>query len=583
MIKKLLSSLNLTLRVLKNLILRPFRAVRNRVNYMFNAGRAVQKLPGVAKKLPKVLKTKPEKREDYFDWGAFYIAKSLVVLLVVLMIALPLLGVFVVAPQMVRWFGVKDFTVGDAKLENYSGRVCVYYDAEEQYLQFEGRLKKGLETKYGEEYDPNGRIAYAGEFVDGLYEGDGILYYEDGTVKYRGAFVAGRFEGAGEYTDEDGVTYVGTFEKGKISGNGTVIKDGTKWYEGYLDSGELCGEGKLLYPDGTVHYSGTFAAGALNGQGSEYDESGALRYYGAFVSGKYHGEGILYGENGTKRYAGAFEMGAYCGVGTLYGETGERVYEGEFEKGTFNGDGTLYTDAGYTIVGTFKDGAIKGVATCTYPNGLTYEGLFYGEMPSGSGMLNDLLGLFSYAGPFRDGDIDYGSLLLQDVVSVRTYFADLLSQKVKDDEFYLINTSYGIALRCLYAEGSRPACVLEAASKPMIEYVTTVRSAQDIVAPTAKSVGAVDATLPAWIAETFGIDAAGLTCYEAVYDTVAVRYWVNAQTGEIVLKSAASTSQDALAGLAGEEEELEELSDEELNALFDEIGLDPALFADFLS
>ena len=331
-----------------------------------------------------------------------------------------------------------------------------------------------------------------------------------------------------------------------------------------------------------MHYSGTFSAGALNGQGSEYYESGALKYYGAFVSDRYHGEGILYDENGTKRYAGAFERGAYCGTGTLYDESGECVYEGEFEKGTFNGDGTLYTAAGCTVTGTFKDGTVKGVATCTYPNGLTYEGLFQDTLPSGSGKLNDLLGLFSYAGPFRDGDIDYGSLLLQDVASVRTYFDDLLSQKVGDDGFTLVNTSYGIALRCLYAEGSRPACVLEAASKPMIEQTTAIRSVEDIAAPTAKSVAASDATLPAWIAETVGIDAAGLTCYEAAYDMTVVCYWVNAQTGELVLKSAASTDADALTGLVGEEE-WEELSDEELDDLFAEIGLDRTLFEDFLS
>ena len=213
MIKKIFSSIVLTMRVMKNLILRPFRSIRNRVVYFFNAGRVVTKLPGVAQKIPKILKTKPEKREDYFDWGTIYIAKSLVVLLAALLIIVPLLCIFVVAPLVTSWWGVKHFHVDDAKLASYRGRVCVYYDTERENLKFEGRLKKGKAIEYGEMYYENGRIAYAGEYVDGLYEGDGILYYEDGTIKYQGEFVKGRYQGEGEYHSEDGLTYIGTFER----------------------------------------------------------------------------------------------------------------------------------------------------------------------------------------------------------------------------------------------------------------------------------------------------------------------------------------------------------------------------------
>ena len=49
MIKKIISSINLTLRVLKNLIQRPFRIAYNKLLHFFNAGKLATKLPGAAK------------------------------------------------------------------------------------------------------------------------------------------------------------------------------------------------------------------------------------------------------------------------------------------------------------------------------------------------------------------------------------------------------------------------------------------------------------------------------------------------------------------------------------------------------
>ena len=76
MIKKISSGIALTIRVLKNALLRPFRVIYSKVNYMFSAGRVATAIPGAVKKLPKIAKRKPEKREDYFDWGSIYVALS---------------------------------------------------------------------------------------------------------------------------------------------------------------------------------------------------------------------------------------------------------------------------------------------------------------------------------------------------------------------------------------------------------------------------------------------------------------------------------------------------------------------------
>lgn len=211
MIKKISSGIALTIRVLKNALLRPFRVIYSKINYMFSAGRVATAIPGAVKKLPKIAKRKPEKREDYFDWGSIYVAKSLVLLVAVLLVAIPLVYVFLLHPLFTSWWWVRDFRGNDAALSSYSGRVRIYYGEELDELRFEGRLKDGKYEEFGEEYWENGRNKYSGNYSEGQYSGSGILYLEDGTVLYRGEFADGKYNGSGELT-ENGRTFPGSSE-----------------------------------------------------------------------------------------------------------------------------------------------------------------------------------------------------------------------------------------------------------------------------------------------------------------------------------------------------------------------------------
>lgn len=204
MIKKISSGIALTIRVLKNALLRPFRVIYSKINYMFSAGRVATAIPGAVKKLPKIAKRKPEKREDYFDWGSIYVAKSLVLLVAVLLVAIPLVYVFLLHPLFTSWWWVRDFRGNDAALSSYSGRVRIYYGEELDELRFEGRLKDGKYEEFGEEYWENGRNKYSGNYSEGQYSGSGILYLEDGTVLYRGEFADGKYNGSGELTENGG-------------------------------------------------------------------------------------------------------------------------------------------------------------------------------------------------------------------------------------------------------------------------------------------------------------------------------------------------------------------------------------------
>ncbi|MGN1341303.1 MAG: MORN repeat-containing protein [Oscillospiraceae bacterium] len=575
MINKLFSTFRTLGRVLKNLLLRPFRTVYSRVRYFFSAGRLVSAVPGFAKKLPKILKTKPEKREDYFDWGGFYIAKSLVLLLAVIIVAVPLLYIFLLHPLLTSWFWVKDFVVDDSELSSYSGRVCVYYDQERENLKFSGRLKDGKAVESGEEYYENGRNKYIGAYVDGQYEGEGILYYEDGVVMYRGEFAGGRYNGVGEYTNENGDLYSGTFENGKLSGRGTITQNGVLYYDGEFADGVISGEGRILYADGTVRFSGSFSNGALNGTALEYYSSGNVKYNGSFTGGLYNGNGVLYSENGKKLYSGGFDMGKYSGNGTLFDDDGTKLYTGEFEDGVFSGSGTLYGEDGSVTTGSFAGGEIVGAAVRTFASGRKYEGCYSDNLMNGSGTISDAAGTFNYTGTFLDDDIDYSVLLGAEPGKVKEMIPSL-EQTVDSDCFYLTDGSFGIAMKCSFADGDAPAQAVEIFTRPISGEVRKILSVKDINAPSAQSVGKLeDAVLPAWAAERFGVDRYSVECYAAYYEETTVYYWTDSSTGTLLLKSAEAANGTPPGGsVSGSDEAGSGLTYDEIISIFEELGLD---------
>lgn len=571
MIKKIFSSIKMTGRVLKNLLLRPFRIAKNKFTYFFSGGKVATALPGVVKKLPKLLKTKPEKVEDYFDWGSVYVAKSLVAVIVVLLILIPLLYIFLLHPLLTSWFWVKDFCVTDSGLSSYNGRVRVYYDTEFTQLEFEGRLSGGKPIEDGIAYYENGRLRYDGSFSEGELNGSGILYYEDGSVKYRGGFEKGEYSGTGELTDEDGMVYSGVFANGSLNGSATVKDGDVLYYEGEFADGLAEGNGKQYYPSGKVKYSGSFSGGVPHGLAIEYTEYGAIRYNGMFTAGLYNGDGVLYTEDGKKLYSGSFEMGKYSGTGTLY-DNGSKLYSGEFENGLYNGSGTLYGSDGSVTTGSFAEGEVTGAAKRTYENGMIYDGCFAENIPNGAGTLSNVTGSFKYTGMFLDGDFDQSRIIGQDINAVSELFTSL-KQRVEPDCFYLEDNDIGVVVKFSFATETTSAAAEEIFTKPLCGS-QVIRSAGDITAPSAVSVAAVDKLLPTWAAEKFGISPDSVKCYAAVYENTTVYYWVDAASSALVLRSADGTVQQSGSAGGGDDGADSELTYEEIEALFADIGLD---------
>ena len=510
--RQLTSSLRMGLRMLRTAVTRPFRAVWFRLRRATNLGRQFSKVvPAVTKGVTKV-KLKPETRADYIDAGPVFIAKSLFVVIALVLIAGGLFIYYIGWPFVQSRFLTARLPVSDARVETYTGRVKLYADDGKTALLFHGKLEEGAKTGRGKEYYENGQLQYEGMFAGGLYEGKGTLYdeqnhrlyegdflagvpqghgiiYENGLPQYEGNLEQGVYQGAGRLFWEDGKTvlYEGSFDQGSYSGTGTLYNaDGRKLYEGGFVSGQYEGKGTLFadgaaqftgtfsggllsgagaefYPDGTVKYQGDFEQGVYSGAGALFWPDGSLSYKGGFLLGKYDGEGSEYFKDGAILYTGSYVMGQRTGSGKLYDEGGKLLYEGELFDGVYQGAGRLLLSSGDVLECSFEQGVAQGSGT-VYRNGKLYlEGSFTNGLLSGGGTLYNTRGKAIYQGNFESAVPCPIELLGQTADNAVEAFAQARSETREESGYGLvINRDAGIALVTdLPAAEDTPAKVYE--------------------------------------------------------------------------------------------------------------------------
>ena len=195
--RQLTSSLRMGLRMLRTAVTRPFRAIWFRLRRATNLGRQFSKVvPAVTKSVTKV-KLKPETRADYIDAGPVFIAKSLFVVIALVLIVGGLFVYYIGWPFVQSRFLTACLPVSDTRVETYTGRVKLYADDGKTVLLFHGKLEEGAKTGRGKEYYESGQLQYEGMFASGLYEGKGTLYDEQNHRLYEGDFAAGSVRGMG--------------------------------------------------------------------------------------------------------------------------------------------------------------------------------------------------------------------------------------------------------------------------------------------------------------------------------------------------------------------------------------------------
>lgn len=425
LLRQLIASFGVVFRTIKAFFTRQIYTVVARVRSATNMTRQASKIG------PKVLKTvtdasqKPTKREDYFEVGQLYIAKSLVVFLILGAIAVGVAFKFVAWPLLRSWFFTAKFWEEDNAVEGYNGRVILYYDKEKQQPHTKGRLKDGVLQGKAQQFDVDGLILYDGNFVDGLYDGDGVLY-ANGQKRYAGSFSAGKYEGEGRIYDNDQVVYEGGFSEGQYSGKGTLYEEGQLVYEGEFQAGQRSGIGKA-YRNSKVIYEGGFAADLYDGTGSEY-RMGKLHYKGDFRNGLFDGNGTEYYSDGSIRYRGGFVEGVY------------------------SGDGMLTLKDGTTIRGTFEDGETLGDAVCSKDKKIYYKGLLQSFMPHGVGEFLSAAGKTLFSGAASVGVPDGDSLLGMRSADVRELLGGTLDETMGPNGFVIRSRELGLAVYCSFAQ-----------------------------------------------------------------------------------------------------------------------------------
>lgn len=333
---QLLRSFGIFFRTIRAFVTRRLVGIWARVRRMTNISRQATRIAADSMQSAAALAKKPSGRSDYIETKRFFVAKKLLLMLTVGLIAAALLAYFVIWPFVLSRFLTARFYVQDSRIATWDGRVIVYADEQKTIPLYEGKLVEGLLQGKGTEYDEQGRLCYEGSFVDGMRDGKGTAY-EQGVMVYEGDFSAGVYEGVGR-------RYI----------------DGILEYEGAFAAGLPNGEGVAYYPDRTIQYKGSFVKGLYEGTGTAYTTSGRICYEGSFAQGVYSGQGKLYPAQGQRieatfaegqpdgtiswykdnilYYQGQVSGLQPSGYGTLYAPNGKIIYQGQMADGTLDGE-----------------------------------------------------------------------------------------------------------------------------------------------------------------------------------------------------------------------------------------------------
>jgi hypothetical protein len=185
-------------------------------------------------------------------------------------------------------------------------------------LYYECSLKDGVPHGCGE------CEGYKGQYRNGLKEGRGVQFYPMTQTKwYEGGWSKNKCCGRGSlYYEDEKLAFIGNFIDGLMHGPGTKytrqggIIEGF-WYYGNRYEGEFFHgsphwEGKMFDADECLIYEGSFYRGMYEGDGKYYCK-GILVYEGGFRRGKFHGHGTNFGFNGVILQKGAWFEGAFIG------------------------------------------------------------------------------------------------------------------------------------------------------------------------------------------------------------------------------------------------------------------------------
>lgn len=386
--QQLFASVGVVYRTIRAFFVRALSGVVARVRSATSLTRQAARVAPAMVRAAATAGKKPTRREDYIETKQLFVSKSFLLLAGLATVAVLALLLLVVRPWLVSRFFTARMWEQDKAVADYTGKVLLCHDKQEELPSFRGRLEEGLPQGRGTAYDELGRTVYSGDYADGLYHGTGKLY-EGGMLVYEGGFAEGRPEGHGvAYGPGERPVYEGDFVRGVRSGTGTVWQDGQRLYQGDFANDRYHGPGKLYDGEGLL-YEGGFAEGLYDGAG-RLSLSGGVTVEAQFRAGVPDGA-VRWLVDGRLLYEGELAQWLPEGAGTLYSPEGKAVYSGPVRNGAVDGAALLGSSADHLrslldsrgveraeeLGFAISDGQLGLTAFCAYADG-EREPMVYG-------------------------------------------------------------------------------------------------------------------------------------------------------------------------------------------------------------
>jgi hypothetical protein len=148
---------------------------------------------------------------------------------------------------------------------------------------------------------------YTGEIKDGKPNGMGVASYISGNViRYAGNFVNGMYNGKGTMIFNNGAFLTGTWKNGKLNGKGTNLTAEGSLYIGDFLNGLKNGQGTLFFKDNKV-VKGNFLDDKMNGRCISVWADGSVISEINYVNDKLNGTGYQYEVKTKKLYEGEWK------------------------------------------------------------------------------------------------------------------------------------------------------------------------------------------------------------------------------------------------------------------------------------
>jgi hypothetical protein len=247
----------------------------------------------------------------------------------------------------------------------------------------------GLKDAWGES------ITYIGEIKNKQPNGIGVaIYNNDHALRYAGNFVNGMYQGKGTMLFKNGAFLTGDWKNGKLNGKGCNLTVNGNIYMGPFSDGKREGKGNLIYSDNSI-LQGEWRNDKFNGRSIYIPASAATVSDNIYVDDKKNGTGYQYEIDNKKLFQGIWKDGDWQSATTDNYKsflTNTDFYAEKTDKqvllGTLNSSTRLMADTGffYDLVnkkryfgvyknGMFDNGVVERDDSTRYIGALNKQGL----------------------------------------------------------------------------------------------------------------------------------------------------------------------------------------------------------------